>query len=56
MKRAGSLIAVVLIAASCATVSAPQGQDLVNRAVQAVGGVAALAGVTTFSVEGTVWQ
>ncbi|MGH7306833.1 MAG: hypothetical protein ACRELZ_26465 [Candidatus Rokuibacteriota bacterium] len=56
MKRAGSLLGVLLIAASCATTSPPQGQDLVNRAVQAVGGAEALAGVKTLSVEGTVCQ
>src|SRR6267378_1165429 len=56
MKRAGLLLAVVLIATSCATTSPPQGQDLVTRAVQAVGGADALAAVKTLSVEGTVRQ
>ncbi len=56
MKRAGLLLAVVLTAASCATTSPPQGQDLVLRAVQAVGGVDALAAVKTLSVEGTARQ
>ena len=56
MKRAGLLLAVILLAASCATMSPPQGQDLVNRAVKAVGGADALAGVKTLSVEGTVRQ
>src|SRR5258705_4147205 len=56
MKRAGLLLAVILLAASCATLSPPQGQDLVNRAVKAVGGADALAGVKTLSVEGTVRQ
>src|SRR5262245_47389306 len=56
MKRAGLLLAVMLFAASCATTSPPQGQDLVNRAVQAVGGADALAAVKTFSVDGTVRQ
>ena len=56
MKRAGLLCAVMLIAASCATMSPPQGQDLVNRAVQAVGGAESLAKVKTVSVEGTVRQ
>jgi hypothetical protein len=56
MKRAGLLLAVVLIAASCATTSQPRGQDLVNRAVQAVGGAAALAKVKTLSMKGTVRQ
>src|SRR5262249_7104422 len=56
MKRVGLLLALVLIAASCATVSPPQGQDLVKRAVQAVGGADLLAGVKTLSVEGTARQ
>jgi len=55
MKRAGLSLAVVLIAASCATTS-PQGRDLVTRAVQAVGGADALAGVKTLTVEGTARQ
>ena len=56
MKRAGLLLAVILLAASCASMSPPQGQDLVNRAVKAAGGADALAGVKTLSVEGTVRQ
>src|SRR5262252_2044898 len=56
MKRTGQFLAVMLLVASCATTSPPQGQDLVNRAVQAVGGAAALAGVKTLSVEGTARQ
>jgi glyoxylase-like metal-dependent hydrolase (beta-lactamase superfamily II) len=56
MKRAALLLAVLLIAASCATTSPPAGVDLVNRAVQAVGGADALAAVKTLSVEGTVRQ
>src|SRR5215510_5263523 len=55
MKRAGLLLAVMVVAASCAT-TLPQGQDLVNRAVQAVGGADALAAVKTLSVDGTVRQ
>src|SRR6058998_596957 len=55
MKRAGLSLAVVLIAASCATTS-PQGRDLVTRAVQAVGGADALAEVKTLTVEGTARQ
>ena len=56
MKRAGLLLAMVLVAASCATTAPPQGQDLVKRAVQAVGGADVLAGVKTLSVEGTARQ
>jgi hypothetical protein len=56
MKRVGLVLALVLIAASCATTSPPQGQDLVKRAVQAVGGADVLAGVKTLSEEGTVRQ
>jgi len=37
MKRAGLLLAISLIVASCATMQ-PQGQELVARAVQAMGG------------------
>src|SRR5262247_1216917 len=56
MKRVGLLLALVLVAASCATTAPPQGQDLVKRAVQAVGGADVLAGVKTLSVEGTARQ
>jgi len=53
MKRAGMLLAIALIVASCATTQ-PRGQELVSRAVQALGGADTLAGVKTLSVEGTV--
>ena len=56
MKRAALLLAVILVVASCATTSQPQGQSLVNRAVQAAGGADALARVKTLSVQGTVRQ
>jgi len=56
MKRTALLLAVMCVAASCATTSPPRGQDLVNRAVQAVGGAEALARVKTLSVKGTVRQ
>ena len=55
MKRAGMLLAIALIVASCATTQ-PRGQELVSRAVQALGGADTLAGVKTLSVEGTVRQ
>ena len=55
MKRAGLLLAISLIVASCATMQ-PQGQELVARAVQAMGGAETLAGVKTLSVKGTVRQ
>ena len=58
MKRIALLLAVTLVAASCTTTTSqqPQGQDLVNRAVQAVGGADALARVKTITVQGTVRQ
>ena len=57
MKRIALLLAVTLVAASCTTTSQqPQGKDLVNRAVQAVGGADALARVKTITVQGTVRQ
>ena len=56
MKRTALLLAVMCVAASCATTLPPRGQDLVNRAVQAVGGAEALARVKTLSVKGTVRQ
>ena len=55
MKRAGMLLAIALIVASCATTQ-PRGQELVSRAVQALGGADTLAGVKTLSVKGTVRQ
>src|SRR5262245_2315324 len=58
MKRIALLLAVMLVAASCTTTTSqqPQGQDLVSRAVQAVGGADALARVKTITVQGTVRQ
>ena len=55
MKRASLLLAVSLLVVSCAT-TRERGQDLVSRAVQAMGGADALAGVKTLSVKGTVRQ
>jgi glyoxylase-like metal-dependent hydrolase (beta-lactamase superfamily II) len=57
MKRIALLLAVILVAASCTTTTqSPQGQNLVERAVQAVGGADALARVKTITVQGTVRQ
>jgi predicted small secreted protein len=55
MKRFALLLAISLVVASCATMQS-QSQDLVSRAVQAVGGAGALAGVTTVYEKGTVRQ
>src|SRR5881628_2626738 len=55
MKRAMWVFVVALVVASCATTS-QRSQDLVSRAVQAMGGADVLAGVKTFSVKGTVRQ
>jgi hypothetical protein len=55
MKRAALLLAISLVVASCATMQS-QSQDLVSRAVQAVGGADALAGVKTVYEKGTVRQ
>ena len=57
MKRTASLLAISLVVASCATMQ-PQSQSLVSRAVTAVGGADALAGVKTVYEKGTVkhWE
>lgn len=55
MKRAAFLLAVSLAVVSCATMG-QRGQDLVSRAVEAVGGADKLAAVKTLSVKGTVRQ
>jgi hypothetical protein len=55
MKRTALLLAVSCIALSCASTS-PRSQDIVSRAVQALGGADALAGVRTVAVGGTVRQ
>ena len=57
MKRAAFVLAIALVLVSCATMP-PRGQALVSRAVQAMGGADALAGVKTFSTRGTVreWE
>jgi glyoxylase-like metal-dependent hydrolase (beta-lactamase superfamily II) len=56
MKRAAFFLALSLFVVSCATMDRPRGQDLVNRAVQAVGGMDRLAAVKTIAVKGTVRQ
>jgi len=48
-------LAVLLVLVGCATTS-PRGQDLVGRAVQAMGGADALGGVKTMVMKGTVRQ
>jgi len=54
MKRIALLLAVMCVAAILRhDLTAAEGQDLVNRAVQAVGGAEALARVKTLSVKGT---
>ena len=55
MKRAAFLLALSVVVVSCATTQ-PRSQDLVSRAVQAMGGADALAGVKTLSVKGTARQ
>ena len=59
MKRAALFLAVPLVLAllvgSCAT-KTPRAQDTVARAVQAMGGADALAGVKTMTVKATVRQ
>jgi glyoxylase-like metal-dependent hydrolase (beta-lactamase superfamily II) len=55
MRRFGLLAAVFLFIVSCASTQ-QRGQALVTRAIQAAGGVEALAAVKTVSVKGTVKQ
>src|SRR5712692_6377474 len=55
MKRAVFLLVVSLAVVSCATMGR-RNQDLVSRAVEAVGGVDKLTAVKTLSVKGTVRQ
>jgi glyoxylase-like metal-dependent hydrolase (beta-lactamase superfamily II) len=55
MKRIAWLSAVSLVVVSCAT-GPPTSQDLVGRAVQALGGANTLAGVKTISVKATTRQ
>ena len=55
MKRAAFVLAIAMVLVSCATME-PRGQALVGRAVQAMGGAEALAGVKTLSMKGTVRQ
>jgi hypothetical protein len=59
MKRFALLLVVALVVASCASPStppAPSSQDLVSRAVQALGGADKLASVKTISLKGTMRQ
>jgi glyoxylase-like metal-dependent hydrolase (beta-lactamase superfamily II) len=55
MKRLLLLVLVALFAGSCATMSSRE-QDLVNRALYAMGGADSLAKVKTISVKGTMRQ
>jgi glyoxylase-like metal-dependent hydrolase (beta-lactamase superfamily II) len=55
MRRMGLLVAVFIAVVSCASAQ-QRGQALVTRAIQAAGGVDALAAVRTVSVKGTVKQ
>ena len=55
MRRIGLLLAVFLVVVSCASTQ-QRGQALVTRALQAAGGVDALAAVKTVSLKGTVKQ
>ena len=56
MRRGALVLAVSLLVASCATMGQQQSRDLVGRAVQAMGGADALAGVKTMYVKGSVKQ
>ena len=53
MKRVGLLLAISFIAVSCATMQ-PRPQDLVSRAVEALGGADKMSEVKTFWVKATV--
>jgi hypothetical protein len=55
MKRVSALLAMSLVVVACATTQ-PRDRNLVNRAVQAMGGADALSGVKTVSVKGTMKQ
>jgi glyoxylase-like metal-dependent hydrolase (beta-lactamase superfamily II) len=57
MKRLAILVGLSLVLVSCATMQ-PRSQALVSRAVQAMGGADALAGVRTVALRGTVreWE
>ncbi len=54
MKHLAFVVALALIVVSCGTMQS--GQDVVSRAVEAVGGAGALASVKTVAVKGTVRQ
>ena len=55
MKRVGLLLAVSLVAMSCATMQ-PRPQDLVSHAVEALGGADKMSAVKTLWVKATVRQ
>src|SRR5262245_29414230 len=55
MKRIAFIVAIALIAVSCGTMQSGN-QDVVSRAVDAVGGAGTLAAVKTLSMRGTVRQ
>src|SRR2546422_11114275 len=55
MRRSALLLLASLIAVSGATAS-PRSDGLVSKAVQALGGESALAGVKTVAVKGTIRQ
>src|SRR2546425_8206405 len=55
MKRVMWVFVAALVVVSCATTS-PRSQDLVSRAVQAMGGAETLAAITTIAVKGSVRQ
>ncbi|OLC38873.1 MAG: hypothetical protein AUH81_03180 [Candidatus Rokubacteria bacterium 13_1_40CM_4_69_5] len=55
MKRVMSILAVSALVVACATTT-QRSQDLVSRAVQAIGGADALTAVKTATVKGTVRQ
>jgi glyoxylase-like metal-dependent hydrolase (beta-lactamase superfamily II) len=55
MKRLAILVGLSLVLVSCATMQ-PRSQALVSRAIQAMGGTDALAGVRTVALRGTVRQ
>jgi glyoxylase-like metal-dependent hydrolase (beta-lactamase superfamily II) len=56
MRRTALSLAVSLFVVSCAMVQGQRGHDLVDRAVQAVGGAEKLTAVKTMSFKGTVRQ
>src|SRR2546427_12343118 len=55
MRRAVFMLVISLVVVSCATME-QRSEDLVSRAVHAMGGTYTLAGVRTLSVKATVRQ